>query len=630
MSENTNMSIDDQIDELLEQNMDYMNPENSGDINDESYDGYDDSEDNSRSRIKLMIGLGIIAVIFIVSAFVLSINSKQPKEEQKNKTTTEISDTEILQDGVANVGKIETNKNKDTEEKAEDENEDNKSFITPSEKTEKDENIYKFPEYDKDAQLVKMDMSSLEIYNKTVDKDYITLYVGDVNGNRAYINIDKSKYPCNEELGKLLGNDDNNELNKRLNSYLNINSKDEDYKKLEARYIDKYSELAVKKGYTLTGYASDYKHSSNKENSNIITGNKKSISSDNKNQNNTSNNFKQSNSNKKNSSSTGNSKGQNNTINNNEGSYTSTSKQSTYVTVTYVLNGGINSSYNKEKVYVGDFNVFVFAKPQREGYNFDGWYTDSTFKNSIKQISNTSGSQITIYAKWTHKLSSLTCENSTIELDLSKKYNIKNFIITDPVDFSEKLSYTSNNEKVITITDTGDINIIGYGKCNVKIKSENGLSTQITFIINHTHNWEVINHLSSTCEREGYIEYKCFDCDNTRIEKTAKLNHDYSLLIVDKEPSCNEYGIQSYHCSMCNKPGITQKIPMIEHDYIKNIIKSTSCDEDDIENYTCRICGMSYNISIPAVGHDYKEISNVNGKKTFKCTKCNRSYISSI
>lgn len=67
--------------------------------------------------------------------------------------------------------------------------------------------------------------------------------------------------------------------------------------------------------------------------------------------------------------------------------------------ITYVLNGGTNSSENTPG-YTGPWNV-TLKDPSRAGYEFGGWYTDAKYKNKITKISKGSKGDYTLYAKWT-------------------------------------------------------------------------------------------------------------------------------------------------------------------------------------------------------------------------------------
>lgn len=68
-------------------------------------------------------------------------------------------------------------------------------------------------------------------------------------------------------------------------------------------------------------------------------------------------------------------------------------------TITYHLNGGVNNSENPSNYRSGS-DTIVLKDPVKEGYIFDGWYKDSSFKNRITQIEKGSKGNLNLYAKW--------------------------------------------------------------------------------------------------------------------------------------------------------------------------------------------------------------------------------------
>ncbi len=66
--------------------------------------------------------------------------------------------------------------------------------------------------------------------------------------------------------------------------------------------------------------------------------------------------------------------------------------------ITYELNGGINSS-DVVTTYTNDQKI-VLSNPTRDGYIFDGWYTENTFENKVESIEKGSSGDKTFYAKW--------------------------------------------------------------------------------------------------------------------------------------------------------------------------------------------------------------------------------------
>lgn len=67
-----------------------------------------------------------------------------------------------------------------------------------------------------------------------------------------------------------------------------------------------------------------------------------------------------------------------------------------YYKIDYKLNGGHNNSKNTGIIIEGK-NVKLYA-PSKKGYVFLGWYSDSSYKNKVKNIN--ADSNYKLYAKW--------------------------------------------------------------------------------------------------------------------------------------------------------------------------------------------------------------------------------------
>ena len=65
--------------------------------------------------------------------------------------------------------------------------------------------------------------------------------------------------------------------------------------------------------------------------------------------------------------------------------------------VKYELNGGKNANTNPYYFY---YRGTILADPVRNGYEFDGWYTDEKYTQKITSIPRTAGRGIVLYAKW--------------------------------------------------------------------------------------------------------------------------------------------------------------------------------------------------------------------------------------
>lgn len=67
-------------------------------------------------------------------------------------------------------------------------------------------------------------------------------------------------------------------------------------------------------------------------------------------------------------------------------------------TITYKLNGGVNSEDNPVEVNEGD--TVELAAPEREGYVFAGWYADSEFTSEPIEVLSDISQDNVLYAKW--------------------------------------------------------------------------------------------------------------------------------------------------------------------------------------------------------------------------------------
>lgn len=71
-------------------------------------------------------------------------------------------------------------------------------------------------------------------------------------------------------------------------------------------------------------------------------------------------------------------------------------------TITYVLGGGVNAASNPAEYTEG--TAVALAEPTREGYDFDGWFTDAALTQQVSEIAATSAGDVTLYAKWTEAM----------------------------------------------------------------------------------------------------------------------------------------------------------------------------------------------------------------------------------
>lgn len=78
-------------------------------------------------------------------------------------------------------------------------------------------------------------------------------------------------------------------------------------------------------------------------------------------------------------------------------------------TITYVLDGGTNSSENPSSYTIGT-GVSELKSATKLGYTFNGWYSDSSFTMEVTGISGTQMENVTLYAKFTANRYQITYE----------------------------------------------------------------------------------------------------------------------------------------------------------------------------------------------------------------------------
>lgn len=68
----------------------------------------------------------------------------------------------------------------------------------------------------------------------------------------------------------------------------------------------------------------------------------------------------------------------------------------------YALNGGTD---NENPLTISmDELPYTLDLPERTGYNFAGWYTDSAYTNKITEINNRNAGNMVLFAKWTKEI----------------------------------------------------------------------------------------------------------------------------------------------------------------------------------------------------------------------------------
>lgn len=102
------------------------------------------------------------------------------------------------------------------------------------------------------------------------------------------------------------------------------------------------------------------------------------------------------------------------------------------------------------------------------------------------------------------------------------------------------------------------------------------------------HDWQVVQTVLPTCLADGYTDYECSKCGDTkRVEDTGSaLGHDFA------EATC----VLPQTCTRC---GATSGLPL-GHDYVGTVTTKPTATTTGIKTFVCSRCGDTYTEVIPA------------------------------
>ena len=96
--------------------------------------------------------------------------------------------------------------------------------------------------------------------------------------------------------------------------------------------------------------------------------------------------------------------------------------------ITYVNDGKYQRPTQRNPTYrYADSSTFVLKEPTMDGYTFEGWYTDSTFKTRVTELVQGNKDDIVLIAKWNDGKVSIrkTLAPTPLKMERVRKYDIK-------------------------------------------------------------------------------------------------------------------------------------------------------------------------------------------------------------
>jgi hypothetical protein len=192
------------------------------------------------------------------------------------------------------------------------------------------------------------------------------------------------------------------------------------------------------------------------------------------------------------------------------------------------------------------------------------------------------------------------------------------------------------NRKEPTCTKVGSVDMVTRcTRCSTVLKRE-------TVELNALgHDYKVTNTVASTCTENGYTEYKCKRCGDTKKEVIFELadhKEGTPTEVSRTEPTCTTAGSSKLEtrCTECGTllDSETVELKALGHDHVAGIPVEPTCTDDGYVPFRCR-CGDTYNqINYgSALGHDDGTTTEVDrteptctnagsSKLETRCTRC--------
>ena len=134
------------------------------------------------------------------------------------------------------------------------------------------------------------------------------------------------------------------------------------------------------------------------------------------------------------------------------------------------------------------------------------------------------------------------------------------------------------------------------------------------------------------CDADGYTLHICERCgDEYKDNFTQKLPHSYEPTVVPS--TCTERGYTKYTCTACGHNYIDEQsyTPEKGHSYKVAEEVLPDCEHAGHRKFVCEACGDGYTVTLPELGHDYKETivqpeCDAEGYTIYRCTRCGDEY----
>lgn len=152
---------------------------------------------------------------------------------------------------------------------------------------------------------------------------------------------------------------------------------------------------------------------------------------------------------------------------------------------------------------------------------------------------------------------------------------------------------------VLRVKDDVEFNSIDVSVVSGKVLTSDKIQIKFnidsaTVNITCRHEWNSVDSIAPTCVSEGYIDYNCPICGDTKHEVLTvdpdAHNWEYSHYV---DYTCTEDGYSVYKCTWCGAEKKDDFVPAA-HRYIDTVFDASPAAKRGFTMHTCTVCGYSY------------------------------------
>ena len=182
----------------------------------------------------------------------------------------------------------------------------------------------------------------------------------------------------------------------------------------------------------------------------------------------------------------------------------------------------LNKSERSQLTVTGDYETLTWSSSDPTTVQVDQNGHIHAVKSGKATITakDNSGQTISCVVTVTNKLKNLTLNEKALDLKGKTEKKLKVNLTPNDAD-EEKLTWISNNEGVVKVSEDGTLTTVSCGEAIITVSSESGLTDRCKVKV--SHNWILESTLDATAENEGKNVYRCSLCNETKEETIPKL-----------------------------------------------------------------------------------------------------------